>query len=252
MTWRNLVRRMLPLALRQNVAQWRRQLRDYPLGARLMPRHAVNLPDSWQLLAEIRQPVMPSTLLENKLINLRLGANKLNLALIEPHAICSFWRHVGRPVAQNGFMVGRNLVEGELTRQVGGGLCQLSSILYHLGLRSGLEVVERHAHSIDIYQEHERFTPLGADATVVWGYKDLRLCNPHPLAILLEFEVHADALVGRSWINMPLRPCEVTFEREQLGPEQVRVHTLVDGRTLAQTLYKQRPGLALPTARQSS
>ncbi|HTP30232.1 MAG TPA: VanW family protein, partial [Anaeromyxobacteraceae bacterium] len=36
---------------------------------------------------------------------------------------------------------------------------------------------ERHSHSIDLYTDSTRFAPLGADATVAYGRKDLRFEN---------------------------------------------------------------------------
>lgn len=245
MSVRQLVRRLVPLATRQALAQLRRRLNDDRQGLQLTARRGAATPANWHLLAEIRQPVMPSALFENKLANLRLGASKVHLALIEPRQMWSFWRYVGQPVERNGFVVGRNLVAGQLTRQVGGGLCQLSSMLYHLGLCSGLIVAERHAHSIDIYQEHERFTPLGADATVVWGYKDLRMLNLHPHALLLECEIDGHMLIGRSWASTALPRYEVRFEREPIDKSHVLVHTLVNGLPHTQTRYEQQQGMGL-------
>lgn len=67
---------------------------------------------------------------------------------------------------------GRNLVAGKIQGNYGGGLCQVSGLLYYIALATGLEILERHAHSIDIYAEEDRFAPLGADDTVVFGYKN--------------------------------------------------------------------------------
>ncbi len=82
----------------------------------------------------------------------------------------------------------RNLVNGKIQFTYGGGICQVAGILYHLALMAGLDILERHSHSLDIYTEVERFTPLGADATVVYGYKDLRIRNNtgHPIC----FEIY--------------------------------------------------------------
>jgi len=61
-----------------------------------------------------------------------------------------------------------------LALDYGGGLCQLSGIIYHAVLEAGLEILERHPHSLDIYTATTRYTPLGSDAAVVYGHKDLR------------------------------------------------------------------------------
>ena len=241
-TW---ARRLIPLAIRQNLAQWRRRWRDYRQGMQFEVCHSQQQRAGYRLLAEIRQPIMPSALFENKLANLQQGASRIHRAVLMPRQVWSFWRYVGKPVQGNGFVVGRNLVDGQLTRQVGGGLCQLSSMLYHLGLCSGLSIVERHPHSIDIYQEHERFTPLGADATVVWGFKDLRMRNLHAVEVMLECEVDGHFLIGRAFADGALPQLEVAFERQQLDARQVLVHTLVNRQPHTQTRYEQQQGMAL-------
>jgi hypothetical protein len=89
----------------------------------------------------------------------------------------SFWHVVGRPSVARGFLPGRSLLAGELRPDYGGGLCQLSGLIYYASLMAGLTIVERHPHSRDIYDEQMRYAPLGADATVAYGFKDLRVLS---------------------------------------------------------------------------
>jgi vancomycin resistance protein VanW len=167
----------------------------------------------------------------------------IDQSLINPGSYWSFWGRIGKPSAGNGFVVGRNIVEGRLVRQVGGGLCQLSSLVYHLALLGGLEIVERHPHSIDIYRENERFTPLGADATVVWGFKDLRLKNPYHFAISMSCFLDDKRLAGQLRSEETIPSLEVSFLREVITPGRVRVSTVIGGQTQAITEYEQKPGL---------
>ena len=115
--------------------------------------------------------------LERKKHNLTLAIQKLQDVVILPGQIFSFWHLVGNPTAKAGYVEGRTITGAGLATSVGGGLCQLSGMLYFLALRSGLTIVERHPHSKDIYTDATRFAPLGSDATVVYGYKDLQLQN---------------------------------------------------------------------------
>ena len=87
-------------------------------------------------------------------------------------------------------------MNGKLVFSAGGGLCQLSSLLYHLSLLAGLEILERHAHSVDIYQEEERFTPLGADATVSFPYRDLRIRNTFNCPIRFTIDLEEESIRG--------------------------------------------------------
>ncbi|HSD37302.1 MAG TPA: VanW family protein [Rhodocyclaceae bacterium] len=239
------LRRVLPLSLRQAVSQMRRRMRDARNGVRLSAVHSDANLNAWVLQAELRQPIMAGVLFANKLANLRHGAQCVNRAQIAPGETWSFWRYVNKPSARNGFVPGRNLVNGQLVGQVGGGLCQLSSLIYHLGLLAGLNVVERHPHSIDIYHEHERFTPLGADATVVWGAKDLRLMNPHDVEVILECVVQEHFLVGRAYARSKLPDYDVSFVRKQLDARHAIVDTLVNARQHTQTSYRQEQGMGL-------
>lgn len=242
---RRRLRSVVPLPVRQEIAHAIRRWRDFRSGIFLNEVRSDAHLCEYTLHAEITQPIMAGALFENKLANLAHGARSVNLSLIAPGRTWSFWRYIRQPTERNGFVVGRNLVNGQLTRQVGGGLCQLSSLMYHLGLLAGLVITERHAHSVDIYQEHERFTPLGADATVVWGHKDLRMNNPHGVNLVFECFVHDHFLTGRVYARGKLPACDVTFVRNQIDVHHVIVNTLVNNQQHAQTFYEQKQGLAL-------
>lgn len=162
---------------------------------------------------EVVQPVMPSPLLDNKIHNIKLAIQPLQLLHWKPHSILSFWRLVGEASEQRGYREGRNIIRGKLQRDFGGGLCQVSGILYHLALLANLKVVERHHHSMDIYQEKDRFTPLGSDATVVYGYKDLRLENSLAMPLVLWLQVNEKQLIARLYSATPIISQAITFER---------------------------------------
>lgn len=243
--FRRWIRRVVPLTSRQAVAHAFRRARDFSSGTRLSVVRGDLGSGGYAVHAEITQPIMPGPMFANKLANLSHGARLVNLSLIEPGQTWSFWRHVRKPSEGNGFAVGRNLVNGRLMPQVGGGLCQLSSLMYHLGLLAGLAITERHAHSIDIYHEHERFTPLGADATVVWGFKDLRMSNPHGFAVMIECSVNGDFLKGRVSARGRLPDYDVAFIREQIDAQCVRVDAMVNKSHHTRTLYRQKQGMGL-------
>lgn len=160
----------------------------------------------------VSQPVFANNWRENKLHNFRLAAERIQQVTIKPGGVFSFWKIVGRPTASKGYKPGRNLVVGQVRETIGGGLCQVSGILYHLSLIGNLAVFERHNHSVDLYANGEpRFTPLGADATIAYGYKDLRIANPYPFVIRFEFEVTADALIAHLRSEKPIAAHEVSF-----------------------------------------
>lgn len=237
---RRLARRAIPLGIRQEAARLRRVRADRAAGLTFGDERGGG---EWPAAVALVQPIMPSAVFAAKLANIARGASLLDLNLIPPGASWSFWSRIGKPTAGNGFAAGRNIVEGRLVLQAGGGLCQLSSLLYHLALIAGLEVTERHHHSIDIYREEERFTPLGADATVVWGVRDLRLRNPYrfPVGIGCRVEGHSVRGEIRSEGTIPGR--DVRFVRGERTGDTVLVRTIADGLLLCETGYVQRQGM---------
>ena len=177
----------------------------------------------WYCLS-LTQVVRQGEYLENKLTNLGLACSAIDGLLLQPGAIFSFWTIVGSPSERRGFRASRNIVKGQLNLEIGGGLCQISGIVYQLGLTAGLEILERHAHSIDIYSEEERFAPLGADATVVYGYKDLRWKNPFPFPIVLGFEISQNKLIFSIFSPQNIPAKDIQFRRMGVG-EREKVET---------------------------
>jgi vancomycin resistance protein VanW len=207
-------RRRLPTALQLAIARRRRQMTDRLTGmTRRMAKPAyLDGRDSFLEVISIVQPIRRTEHWEGKLENLRLGAERLNWILVSPGRVLSFWAVIGAPVEANGFRVGRSIRNDAVTADVGGGLCQLSGLLYELGLRAGMRIIERHAHTRDLYTDETRFTPLGLDATVVWGHKDLRLCNGYDHLVAFSFEVDDRNIRGRLFAAAPVTPVELRIE----------------------------------------
>ena len=174
---------------------------------------------------------------EAKRHNLRLAAEALQRTRIAPGEVFSFARVVGPPIASRGFRAGRTLVGGEIAASIGGGLCQLSGLLYVAALECGLEIVERHPHSIDIYTDTTRFAPLGADATVVYGHRDLRYRNTLELPIGFACEVDAGQVTLAVCASRQLARRAIAFVAEPQASHTV-VTTMVDGEALFQQSYR--------------
>lgn len=241
---REFIRRTLPLPVRQSLAQQIRTAKDFWSGKDWARDYRQNS-EGLHLHIEVQQPIQPSAMFANKRLNIVQAANRVHQSVIQPGQVWSFWHHACQPTPENGYLPGRNIVNGQLTLQIGGGLCQVASLVYHLALLSSLQIEERHAHSVDIYHEHERFTPLGSDATVVWGNRDLRIKNPHPAEMMLECWVEDNTLIGRILSGAPLLQAQVEFVKEQIDPHHALVRTIKNGVLLTQTLYLQQQGMQL-------
>ena len=153
-----------------------------------IPKQELLLPYSTQQKQEIKA----STHFENKLFNLQLAAERINGVVLLPNQIFSFWKMVGPP--NSDFKSGRTLVGGKVKEDVGGGICQVSGLIYQTCLSAGLHILERHNHSVDLYTDETRFAPLGMDATVAYGYKDLRIKNPFPFPLQMNLKILGNEL----------------------------------------------------------
>ena len=150
------------------------------------------------VVAEKRAPlwreVSPEefSLTASKVENLRIAARAFHGLEIPPGGVMSFWRQLGRTTRHKGYQSGRELREGCIVPAIGGGLCQLSGLLYQAALDAGLEIIERHGHSRVVPGSQAE---QDLDATVFWNYVDLRFRNHLPWRI--ETELTATELVVR-------------------------------------------------------
>ncbi|MBW1941693.1 MAG: VanW family protein [Deltaproteobacteria bacterium] len=121
--------------------------------------------------------------------NIEMAIGRLQGLVIEPGRVFSFNRAVGRRTARRGYLPAPVLFQDKKSIQIGGGICQVSSTLYNAVLLSDLEVVERHRHSSPV-----TYLPLGLDATVAYGYKDLKFKNTLPIPIRISTAIAEDIL----------------------------------------------------------
>src|SRR5690349_16541112 len=126
---------------------------------------------------------------QGKVQNLRVAARYLDRLAIPAGQTFSFWKHVGRTTAAKGFVFGRQIQEGCLIPARGGGICQLTNLLYEAALSAGFEIVERHPHTRKLPGAPSN----KPDATVAWNHIDLRFA-PKQNVVLRVF-LTADDLV---------------------------------------------------------
>ena len=117
---------------------------------------------------------------KNRRGNIKLAAELINNTLITVGEIFSFNEVVGPRTKERGFKESPQIVKGELTLGVGGGICQVSSTLYNVIEKKKLKIIEHHHHSQDV-----GYVPDGQDAAVAWRYLDFKFQNnlTHPIII---------------------------------------------------------------------
>ena len=133
----------------------------------------------------------------NKVANLSIAVERIDGLLVRPGERFSFWRTVGMPSSLRGFKEGLVLVGRETGAEVGGGLCQLSNLLYWMFLHSPLTVVERHRHGFDPFPDEGRVLPFGSGATVFYNYLDLQVSNDTEFTFQLRLWLTLDHLKGQ-------------------------------------------------------
>ncbi len=117
------------------------------------------------------------TLQYNKIDNLALIIPNFDNIVLPPNKKFSFWKIGGRTSSRKGFKEGMTLIDGQVSKSIGGGLCQLSNALFWAALHSGFDIVERHRHSMDIFPDTHRDIPFGSGATIFYNYVDLIFKN---------------------------------------------------------------------------
>ncbi|MCY7392842.1 MAG: VanW family protein [Leptolyngbyaceae cyanobacterium CAN_BIN12] len=174
---------------------------------------------------DLTQPIFTTEYSDNKKHNLALAIAQIQDIVIPPNQIFSFWHLVGHPSQKRGYLAGRVIAKDQLAAEIGGGLCQLSGLIYFLILKAGIMPLERHPHSKDIYTEASRFAPLGSDATVVYGYKDLRFRNPFSFPFYFQFNLQAQAIQAVIYAPEAFPQSRIEFKQLEL-PNGVQVRTL--------------------------
>ena len=183
------------------------------------------LSSHWRIVLEEKQAIHATEFASGKIANMQRAIGRFNGLVMPPGSWFSWWHFVPRPAAHNGFVLGRTLVSGRLAAGYGGGLCQLSGIMYLAALKLGMAVHERHAHSRDIYREDERYTPLGADAAIVFGHKNLVFRNTTSHVFVWIFEVEQAGLLLRVYAKETVNRAHIEFRREDKAGENLTAVT---------------------------
>ena len=132
----------------------------------------------------------------NKVASLKVAASCLDGLLIKPGETFSFWRLVGKPTARRGFRIGLVLRNGQISQGIGGGLCQMTNLIYWMALHTELSITERWRHGFDVFPDEGRSQPFASGATCSYNYIDLQISNRTANTYQLRVWVEGDYLNG--------------------------------------------------------
>ncbi|MBO7424628.1 MAG: VanW family protein [Clostridiales bacterium] len=137
----------------------------------------------------------------NKITNLKIATKKINGIVIRPGEIFSYWKLIGNPSKRKGYKEGMVLVNGTVRPGVGGGLCQLSNLIFWMAIHTPLTVIERHRHGYDVFPDSNRTQPFGSGATCFYPYGDLMLKNDTQDTFQIFVNVSEEYLEGEIRVN---------------------------------------------------
>ncbi len=127
-------------------------------------------PSEEDLLGKAELSYAGGTVGRNK--NIELGATHIDGTVVFPGEEFSFIKALGEVTEEGGYSNEKVFLNGEVTKGIGGGLCQVSSTLFRSVLESGLPITERHNHSYTV----SRYD-VGLDATYSDPGVDFRFLN---------------------------------------------------------------------------
>ena len=113
--------------------------------------------------------------------NIGRAAELANNTFLKPGDVFSMNDAVGERTVERGFTAGFIIEGGRFAEAVGGGVSQLATTLFNAGHFAGFDDVEHHAHTLYI----DRYPP-GREATVFWGFWDLRFGNNTPYGAVVQ------------------------------------------------------------------
>ena len=151
-----------------------------------------------EVAAEVLTPYLTSTMIEedfglisstssstsssnsNRRNNIATAASSINGTILQNGESFSFNGTVGERTAANGYMEAGVIVDGATEQGYGGGVCQVSTMVYESAVKADLQINERHPH-----QWPARYADDGCDAAVDWGSQDLTFTNTSGYPIVI-------------------------------------------------------------------
>lgn len=121
---------------------------------------------------------------ESRATNIGVGSKLLNNTLVPPGGIFSFNHAIGEITLDKGYVEAAVIAAERVGRDIGGGICQVSTTVFRAAFESGLPIVEGwpHLYRLGFYEQDG--WPPGLDASIVqpegdpFGGGDFRFQNP--------------------------------------------------------------------------
>ncbi|HYJ13182.1 MAG TPA: VanW family protein [Thermomicrobiales bacterium] len=128
--------------------------------------------------------------------NINVATSLLNGTLVPPGGIFSFNGAIGEITADKGYQEASVVVAEQVGRDIGGGVCQVSTTVFRAALTAGMPIAEWHPHTFRLPGYEGADWPAGFDASILqWGGDPSAWGD-------FKFENYSDSwLLVESWVS---------------------------------------------------
>ena len=162
--------------------------------------------------------------------NMKIATNSVNGTLLMPGEEFSYNKAIGKTTPENGYQQAGAYVAGEVVQEYGGGVCNISTILYRAAMRANLKSSLRYNHSMMV-----SYAEPSLDATVYEGEIDYRFVNTYDFPIYIEGYMTSNTIVfniygnKESFGNNTYELVNEVIEKLDYTTEYVNDNTLAEG-----------------------
>ena len=158
--------------------------------------------------------------------NIRITCEKINGLILQPGETFSFNEFVGPRNESTGYEVAGVIENGQSAQAYGGGICQVSSMIYQSVIKSDLEVIERHPHMWP-----STYAVAGTDAAVDWGNQDFSFRNSseYPIALSAYWDPDTSKITVSIYGHQFPDGEYILFEGETLSTTPAGVQYIANG-----------------------
>ena len=116
--------------------------------------------------------------------NMSRASSAINQTIVAPGETFSYNQTVGPTTKERGYQESMIYIDGEKSMGYGGGVCQVSTTLHNAVANAGLEVLERHDHSLPV-----TYAKSGQEAATSYGGIDFKFKNNKPFPVVIHSHV---------------------------------------------------------------
>lgn len=132
----------------------------------------------------------------NRINNVAKAAASVNGIILMPGEEFSYNEALGERTAENGYLPAGAYSDGQTVQEYGGGICQVSSMMYYCALYSNLDITYRLCHYFPV-----AYMAPGLDATVSWGGPEFKFVNDrdYPIKVVAYVEDDNTDVIVEFW-----------------------------------------------------